>query len=414
MKTEIIAVGTELLLGQIVNSNAAFLSEQLNAIGFPVYYHSVVGDNPHRLQQQLEIARSRSDIIVLTGGLGPTKDDLTKDTLGQFLGLELILDAKAMKHVQSFFTHRRIKISSNNERQAMVIEGSEVFPNDHGLAVGIAIEKDHKHYLMFPGPPKELKPMFEHYAQAYLRSLRSEETIIYSRVMRFCGIGESMLEEKLQDVMDEQSNPTIAPLAKQGEVTLRLTSWASDEQSAQLLMEPIIEEIIQRVGIYHYGWDEEQLEEVFVHALAQKKWTLATAESCTGGLISHSITTVDGVSHVFVGGIVCYTTKVKEEAVGLSKDIIRNDGVISKAAAKGLAEAIRTRFQSDIGLSITGVAGPDKQESKPVGLIYIGLALPDRTVVHEMRLAGTREMIQTRAAKLAIFHAWREISKKQE
>ena len=243
MKAEIIAIGTELLLGQIANTNAQYISEQLAMFGIPVYYHTVVGDNPQRILAQLEISAQRSDILIFTGGLGPTKDDLTKETIAQFINRSLELDQKSMTQIQDFFETRNVVMTENNSRQAMVIEGAHIFQNNHGLAPGMAVEDRQKHYLLFPGPPKELKPMFTEYAIPYLVELLPEKHIVHSKVMRFIGIGESTLETELQDLIDNQSNPTIAPLAKEGEVTLRLTSLAKSIDEAEQMMKEVIIEI---------------------------------------------------------------------------------------------------------------------------------------------------------------------------
>lgn len=411
MKAEIIAIGTELLLGQIANTNAQFISEQLAALGIPVYFHTVVGDNPTRLRAQLEISTKRSDILIFTGGLGPTKDDLTKDTIASFIHRSLVVDEEGLEQVVSFFRKRNVPMTDNNIKQAMVIEGATVFPNKTGLALGMAVHNEGKHYLLFPGPPNELKPMFIHYAVPYLRQIVPEANVVYSKVMRFCGIGESALEKELEDLIDAQENPTIAPLAKQGEVTIRLTSFAKNKEEAEQSMQDTIKEITSRVGEYLYGWDDDTLESVACSLLKKRKWTLAAAESCTGGLFSHSICTISGASEVFKGSVVCYTNEIKEEIVGVPKSVLLKEGAVSSSTACFLAQGVKERFHSDVGLSITGVAGPATQEGKPVGLVYIGMHLPSGEVVKELRLAGDRNSIQVRASKLALFYLIKELQK---
>lgn len=409
MRAEIIAVGTELLLGQIVNANARFLSEELNALGIPVYFHAVVGDNRDRLRAQLEIASSRSDLILLTGGLGPTADDVTKEVVASHLNRRLVLDQKAMAAIERFFSRRGVPMTENNKRQALVVEGSTVFANETGLAPGMGIEHHGKHYLLFPGPPKELEPMFINKARPYLINLLPERSIVFSRVMKFCGIGESALETKLKDLIDQQTNPTLAPLAKDGEVTLRLTCRAKSRQEAETLMADLIGEIRKRVGHYQYGWDEDTLESVLVDRLREKGCTVATAESCTGGLISHAISRISGASQVFKGGIVCYTNQVKQEQVGVPAEVLQRHGAVSEEAARLLAQGVCHKLQADLGLSVTGVAGPTQQEGKPIGLVYVGIADHNKSKVHTLQLSGRRQQIQERAAKMALYYLLKHV-----
>lgn len=412
MKAEIIAVGTELLLGQIANTNAQFLSEELNALGFSVYFHSVVGDNAERLKRQLEIASGRSQLIVLTGGLGPTADDITKEVVASFIGRRLVTDEKALKAIERFYRERQVKMTENNKRQALVLEGSHIFPNETGLAPGMAAEHEGVHYLLFPGPPKELKPMFLKHARPYLLKLSPDQGIVFSRVMRFCGIGESALESMLQDLIDTQSNPTIAPLAKEGEVTLRLTCHSPTREQAERSIAALAEEILKRVGQYHYGWDEQSLEEVLVCRLKEKGWSVATAESCTGGLVSHMISRVAGASQVFRGGIVSYTNEIKQKHLQIPEEVLNRYGAVSEETARMMAAHVRQSFDADFGLSITGVAGPTQQEEKPIGLIYMGIASHNKEKVIPLHLMGERQVIQERAAKLALFHLIKETERK--
>jgi nicotinamide-nucleotide amidase len=411
MKAEIISIGTELLLGQITNTNAQFISEQLAILGVPVYYHSVVGDNRDRFIAQLEISAARSDILIFTGGLGPTKDDLTKETLAHFLGCGLALDQQAMEQITRFFQSRKIHMTENNQRQALVLEGAHILPNETGLAPGMAKESNGQHFILFPGPPKELQPMFLNQAVPYLQSILPEKKVVYSKVMRFCGIGESALETQLQDLIDQQSSPTLAPLAKEGEVTLRLTSYTSSVDEAEKEMNEVINEITSRVGEYLYGWDDDSLEGVLVQLLAQKGLSLSTAESCTGGLLGHHITKVPGASKVFFGGAICYTNQAKYEQVDVPLQLLEKEGAVSALTAQALAYHVKQKFHSSVGISITGVAGPDSQEDKPIGLVYIGISLPDRTLVKEVHLGGHRQTIQSRATKLALYYTIIELKK---
>lgn len=411
MKAEIIAIGTELLLGQIVNTNAQFISEQLAHLGVPVYYHSVVGDNRDRLLAQLEISVTRSDILIFTGGLGPTKDDLTKETIAHFLDTRLLMDQQAMEKITQFFQKRKIFMTENNQRQALVLEGSHILQNETGLAPGMALEWQGKHFILFPGPPNELHPMFLNHASHYLQNILPYKKVVYSKVMRFCGIGESALETKLQDLIDHQTSPSLAPLAKEGEVTLRLTSYTSDQEEAELEMSSLIQEISSRVGEYLYGWDDDSLESVLVGLLAEQGMTLSIAESCTGGLLSHSITKVAGASQVFLGGVVCYSKQSKHDQLHVPQDVLEQNGAVSASTARSLADEVKKKFGSHIGVSVTGVAGPHMQEEKPIGLVYIGISLPTRTLVKEVKLVGNRLAIQTRAVKTALYYLLKEIKR---
>jgi nicotinamide-nucleotide amidase len=406
MKAEIIAVGTELLLGQIVNTNAQFLSEQLAALGIPVYFHSVVGDNAERLQQQLTLSTARSSLIFITGGLGPTKDDLTKETLSSFTNLPLVVDRQAMENIEHYFAQRQRRMTENNRRQALVLEGATIFPNETGLAPGMAIETKSCTYLLFPGPPSELIPMFERYAIPYLQGKRADSSVVHSKVMRFCGIGESELETRLQDLIEQQTSPTIAPLAKEDEVTLRLTSRARSIADAEAEMREVIDEVRKRVGEYLYGWDQDTLEQVIISEFKQRAYTLATAESCTGGRIGALLTSVHGASDVFLGSMICYSNQVKRELLQIPQQMLEQYGAVSEQVAARLAENVSQMFGATFGLSVTGVAGPSMLEDQPVGLVYIGISHAGQSTVQTLRLAGDRESIQRRAAKYALYALW--------
>jgi len=413
MKAEIIAVGTELLLGQIANTNAQFLSQKLAEVGVNVYYHTVVGDNYERLSSVIRETSSRSDLIIFTGGLGPTKDDLTKETVADFLGKQLVTDSLAMERINAFFQQRGIKMTENNRKQALVVEGSTVFNNDHGMAPGMAVSHNQKTYILLPGPPSELYPMFNQYVFPYLVSLRPDKQVFHSKVLRFFGIGESALEESIIDLIDGQTNPTIAPYAKEFEVTLRITAKAATADEAEKLIVPVEQEIRNRVGQYIYAVGELSLHEVLVNELSAHKETVAVAESCTGGYLSSQITSVPGSSAVFSGGVVCYTNQVKHVLLGVPMDVLESDGAISERTAALLAENVRARFHTTYGISITGVAGPDSAEGKPVGLVYIGIASEGKpTEVKMLQLAGRRQAIIGRAAKFAQAYALQRIKER--
>ncbi|KNB72804.1 competence/damage-inducible protein A [Brevibacillus reuszeri] len=407
MRAEIIAVGTELLLGQIANTNAQFLSQKLADIGVGVYFHTVVGDNMERLLQVIRLAASRSDLVIFTGGLGPTQDDLTKESVAQHVGVGLETNLEAMKRIEDFFLQRGIVMTENNRKQALVLAGSHVFSNDFGMAPGMAIRHDSSTFVLLPGPPSELYPMVERHVMPYLIGLLPQKQVFHSHVLRFYGIGESALEEHLLDLIEKQDNPTIAPYAKEFEVTLRITARASSTEEGEALILPVEKEIRDRVGQYVYGMGEDSsLHDVLVTELGQRGETIACAESCTGGTLASLITSVSGSSAVFGGGIVCYTNEVKHQVLGVPEEVLHTVGAISEETAKLLAENVRVKLGTTYGVSVTGVAGPDPSEGKPVGLVYVGIAAEGKpTVVKELRLAGRRHAIVGRAAKFALFYA---------
>ncbi|HJV45381.1 MAG TPA: competence/damage-inducible protein A [Bacillota bacterium] len=409
MKAEIIAVGTELLLGQIANTNAQYISKKLAELGIDVYYHTVVGDNVGRLNEVVLLANSRSELIIFTGGLGPTKDDLTKETIARGMGKQLVQDDFAMKQIEAYFLRRGITMSENNRKQALVIEGSTIFPNDHGMAPGMATGTNGIHYLLFPGPPRELIPMFESYAVPYLQSLSNVHLILHSKVLRFYGIGESLLEEKLMDLIDGQSNPTIAPYAGEAEVTIRLTAKASNIEQANQMIAIVEKQIEERVGEFIYGYNDDSLPQVVFSKLKQNSWKLALAESCTGGLVSRMITAIPGSSEIYSGGVVCYSADVKQNVVGVPEETIHQYGTVSEETALAMANKIRMLMNADIGLAITGVAGPNESEGKPVGLVYIGISSSKGDKVYKLNLSGTREGIQIRAAKYGFYYLFSDM-----
>jgi nicotinamide-nucleotide amidase len=409
MKAEIIGVGTELLLGQIVNTNARFISEKLAEIGIDVLYHTVVGDNPARLVSVIETAQSRANLIIFTGGLGPTKDDLTKETISRCVGKPLVEDTKAMQYIEAYFERRGIPMTENNRKQALVLSASNVLPNDQGMAPGMAVKHEGICYILLPGPPREMVPMFENYAVPFLLSLISDSHIVHSKVLRFFGIGESALEEQLMDLIDSQSNPTIAPLAKDSEVTLRITAKAKNLPEAIAMITGVEAKIEERVGEFIYGYDLDSLPSVLVDQLEKRKLSFALAESCTGGLASRMVTGVPGCSSVYQGGVVCYTKLVKQRVLGVPSVILEQHGAVSEESARAMASQVRELMSASLGIAITGVAGPESAEGKPVGLVYIGLSSAEAEKVFEVKLSGTRDMIQARAAKYALFYALQEL-----
>ncbi|MBE3553541.1 MAG: competence/damage-inducible protein A [Thermicanus sp.] len=413
MRAEILAVGTELLMGQIANTNAKYLSERLAELGINVYYHGVVGDNLGRIVDYLEQAKKRSDILLITGGLGPTEDDLTKNALAQFLKKNLVVDEESLKKIESYYRQRRLPMTPNNLRQAEVLEGATVFPNRTGLAAGMGMMEGGIHYLLFPGPPSEMIPMFKEYGIPYLRRIHPESGSLYSRVLRFFGIGESALVTELKDLISGQTDPTIAPYAKEAEVTLRLTTRAKSKEEADGRLDPLEREILSRVGSYYYGEGEEgSIEQVLFETLLHRGKTLATAESLTGGRIGELITALPGASKVYKGGAIVYTLEAKEILLNIPRDLLSTEGAVSAACAMEMADQVRRRLKADYGLSVTGVAGPDSQEEKPIGLVYVGFSEKNRHETMEFVFAGSREGIQLRAAKTAMFQLWKRIKER--
>jgi nicotinamide-nucleotide amidase len=418
MKAEIIAVGTELLLGQIVNSNAQFLSIELAAIGIDVYFQTVVGDNSSRLQQAIEIAQSRADVIIFTGGIGPTEDDLTKDALAASLGRTLHIDRLAMDHVQRFFDDRKIVMTENNRKQALIIEGTTPLPNEIGLAVGIAFEQEKKYYIVLPGPPREMKPMFVDKAVPWLQQhALTTEMPLYSKMLKFAGIGESLLEDKLIDLIHSQTDPTIAPYAKEGEVTVRISTKASSEHEAFKKLDILEKQIKEILPDHLYANIDVPLEQLIVDWMADAGLTLSAAESCTGGLLMESITNIPGSASMFAGGIVCYSNDLKKKLLNVPSAYLEGPdapGAVSREVAEVLADQVRMIADSDFGLSVTGVAGPGYSERKPVGLVFIGLAERGRkTEVYELNLKGTRENIRLRTVKALLYRLWRRLEERK-
>ncbi|OWA33826.1 competence/damage-inducible protein A [Saccharibacillus sp. O16] len=414
MKAEIIAVGTEILLGQIVNTNAQYLSQELAGIGIDVYFQTVVGDNKARLKQAIELAKSRADVLVFSGGIGPTQDDLTKDAIAEVLGRELRTDRPAMDKITEFFAGRGVAMTDNNKRQALVIEGCTPLPNETGLAVGVAISDENHHYIVLPGPPSELKPMFEQEAKPWLlHQVLTDEMPLYSRILKFAGIGESALEDKLLDLIDAQTDPTIAPYAKEGEVAIRLSTKAENIQQANSKLTSLEVQIQSRLAEYMYASSDVPLEEAVVKMMGDLGLTVSAAESCTGGMVMQSLTTVPGSAAMLRGGIVCYSNEMKEKLLNVPHEYLEGmdaPGAVSPEVARVLAEQMRMIADSDFGISVTGVAGPGFSERKPAGLVYIAIAERNgETEVHELRIKGNRETIRRRSTKTLLYRLWRRL-----
>ncbi|MFS8651600.1 MAG: competence/damage-inducible protein A [Caldibacillus sp.] len=409
MDAEIIAVGSELLLGQITNTNARFLSEQLARLGINVYYHTVVGDNPGRLKRAIQIAQERADLIVFSGGLGPTKDDLTKEVIAETIGVGLEEDQEAMNYIEKYFRVRNMPMTPNNRKQANILQGATVLPNETGMAPGMALKKDGIIYMLYPGPPSELEPMFLKYGRRFLLRELNKIERIESRVLRFFGIGEALLEAELEDLIANQSNPTIAPLAGDGDVTVRLTAKGDDDAERKEMLDRLEKEILRRVGSYFYGYDDTNLFVELARTLEEKKLTLAVAESLTGGYFQEKVTDIPGASRWFKGGIVSYTNEVKQNVLNVREETLNREGAVSAACAQEMAANVKRILDADVGISFTGVAGPDPSEGKEPGTVFCGLALADDVKSFQFHFSGNREAIRRRAVHHGAWLALREL-----
>ena len=401
---ELIAVGTELLLGNIANTDAQFLSQQLSALGINVYYHTVVGDNPQRLRAAVELAKTRADILITTGGLGPTCDDLTKNVLAACFGKALVFHAPSARRIEGYFRqlHANRPMTENNYQQAMLPEGCDVLDNDWGTAPGVTFEAEGVRVIMLPGPPRECRAMFTHRALPYLRKL--SDGVIASRTVKLFGIGESAMEAQLRDEMNAMTNPTLAPYAKEGECELRITAHAADEAAAYALIDPVAERLKARFGPLVYGVDVPSLEGAVLALLKEKGLTFGCAESCTGGLIAKRITDLPGASAAFRGGVVSYATEVKHTVLGVDQALLDQYGAVSAPVAAAMAEGARRVLGCDVAVASTGVAGPEADErGNPVGLVYLALAAPEGVWVRKTQ-QNLRE--RPRIRHIAASHAF--------
>lgn len=399
MDGELISVGTEILLGNITNTNAAFLSEMCARLGINLYYHTVVGDNEERLKETLKRACGRSQVVLVTGGLGPTEDDITKETAAAVLGCKLVEDVHTKKRIEAFFKkHSKFqdgkKIPENNWKQAMVPKGAKVIDNQNGTAPGLILEQDGTVLILLPGPPNEMKPMFEESVYPYLH--KNQPEIIYSQMVKICGIGESQVEEKIKDLLRKQKNPTIAPYAKTGEVHLRITAKAKDEKEAKKMCKPIVRELKGRFGKNIYTTEENKtLEEAVVELLASQNLTLATAESCTGGMLAARIVNVPGASRILKEGFVTYSDRAKRKRLLVKKGTLAREGAVSGKTAKEMAKGGCFVSGADVCISITGIAGPDGgSKEKPVGTVFMACCYQGEVNIKEFHFSGSRSKIR--------------------
>lgn len=409
MQAELVIIGTELLLGEIVDTNAQFLAQRLSEYGINLYYKSTVGDNWLRIVETLSRALSRSDIVIISGGLGPTDDDLTRAAVAAVTNRPLVLDEKALSTIEAYFRHRygEGQMPSNNRKQAYLPQGAHIMPNTRGTAPGFILEHNGRAIAALPGVPVEMEAMFEGSLLPYLQEKYDREVIV-TRNLSFTGIGESALEELVKDIIASQSNPTIAPYASQGAVRIRLTARASFEDEAEALIEPVAREIASRTAEYLYSTSGQSLEEVIGECLRSQGRTLAVAESCTGGMVGHRITNIPGSSEYFLRGYIVYSNEAKISDLGVNEDTIKQYGAVSPQTAREMAEGVRRKAGTDFGVAITGIAGPGGgTPEKPVGLVYISLASPGDTIVERHQFTGSREQIKQRSAQAALTLLWK-------
>ena len=398
MVVELISVGTELLLGNIVNTNTQFLAEKCALLGLTMYHQVTVGDNHDRLAEVIRTALKRSDVIILTGGLGPTEDDLTKEVCAEVMGFPLVEDTHTHERIEEYFRNNIYKvIPDNNWKQAIVPAGCIVLDNDNGTAPGLILEKYGKSAILLPGPPNELYPLFMNQVYPYLQKLQPE--VIRSQMVKICGVGESQVEDKILDLIDKQQNPNIATYAKTGEVHIRVTAKAATEEDAKKLVKPVVKEIKNRFGDYVYSTKEEEtLEQAVVRLLKKYELTVTTAESCTGGLLAGRIINVPGASEVYNEGFITYSNKAKRKYLDVSKSTLKKYGAVSEQTAREMATGGVFATDSDACVAVTGLAGPDGgSEEKPVGLVYIATYMKDKVNVQKYQFKGNRAKIREQA-----------------
>ena len=409
MSTELISVGTEILLGNIVNTNSAYLSEKCALLGLNVYYQDVVGDNEGRMRDVICTALNRSDVVILTGGLGPTEDDITKEVTADLMGMPLEEDSHSRKLIDKYLkeyekNNPQRRITKNNYKQAMVPKGAIVLDNHNGTAPGLILEKKGKTAILLPGPPNEMKPMFEEYIVPYLQ--KNQPEIIVSQMVKISGIGESQVAEEIQDLIEKQTNPTIAPYAKTGEVHLRVTASAENEKTCKKLIKPVVKELKKRFGENVFATDESKtLEEAVIDLLKEKDLKLSLAESLTGGMIAQRIVNVSGASEVFGYGFVTYSNKAKHKCLGVKKSTLKEQGAVSAKCAREMAKGACKASGADISISVTGLAGPGGgTKETPVGTVFMGCCYEGRTIAKEFHFTGNRMRIreQTTAHALAM------------
>lgn len=401
MKAEIIAIGTEILLGDIVNTNAQYIAKRLAEMGIFVYHQTVIGDNPQRIKEAYKTAFDRVNLVITTGGLGPTKDDMTKEMAGEYFNKKMLLDEEALKEIEGYFSFRKQGMAQGNKKQAYLPQGSKILKNPNGTAPGCLIEEDDKILILLPGPPREMIPMFKDSVIPYLSQY--QEGILYSKVLRICGIGESSMEEEIRDLIDDQSNPTIAPYAKEGEVTIRMTARAKDKEEAKKLIKPLESKVKQRLEKYIYGEGDTSLEEVIGKLLINNNLTISIAESCTGGLLAGRLINYPGISSVFRQGLITYSNNSKVKLLGVKEETLEKYGAVSKETAYEMAEGVAKFSDTDTGIAVTGIAGPGGgSKEKPVGLIYLGIYIKGQVYTRELFFKGDRQKLRNYGVNQAL------------
>ncbi|MBD7916535.1 competence/damage-inducible protein A [Clostridium sp. Sa3CUN1] len=401
MKAELISIGTEILLGDIVNTNAQFLAKELALLGIDVYYQSVIGDNEERILKAFKEAFDRCDIIITTGGLGPTQDDLTKELGAKYFNKKMILHEPSLEWIKKYLDINNEEVLEANKNQAYFPEGSIILPNENGTAPGAIISENNKTLIILPGPPKEMKSMFSNHVTKYLSKLTKD--IIKSKTLRIFGIGESLMAKKLDDIIKNSKNPTVAPYAKEYEVTLRITAKEKSEDKCDELIKNKVDQIKGIIGEYIYGEDEVSLEEVVAKLLCDKKLSISTAESCTGGMISSTLIEYPGISEIFKEGVVTYSNESKIKRLGVKEETLNKFGAVSEETAREMVIGIAEGLNTDIAISSTGIAGPGGgTKDKPVGLVYIGIYIKGNVKVEKLNLRGDREAVRKKATLSAL------------
>lgn len=402
MTVELICVGTELLLGNIVNTNAAYLAEKCAGLGLTCYFQTVVGDNGKRLGEVLKTALGRSEVIILSGGLGPTEDDLTKETAAEVCGKKLVLHEPSKKAIKKYFEKKGIKPTENNWKQAMLPEGCIVLDNHNGTAPGVIMELENAKVVLLPGPPNELCPMFEESVEPYLAGLTAQ--VICSQTVKICGVGESRAETMVKDLIDAQTNPTIATYAKTGEVHIRVTASAVDRKGAMKLIKPVVKELKSRFGNEIYSTEEDTtLEKAVIDLLQANDLTVTCAESCTGGLLSARLINVPGASEVYKSGVITYSNKAKRRFLNVKKSTLQKCGAVSEQTAEEMAKGAALLLKADAAVAVTGLAGPDGgTEDKPVGLVYIACSVKGKVTVKRYHFSGSRSKVRESAVSAAL------------
>lgn len=398
MKAEIITVGTEILLGDILNTNCRYLSRELAAMGIEMYYQITVGDNEERLLKTLEESLNRSDIVICTGGLGPTEDDITKEVCAKYFGYKLELHKPSLDAMIERFKHMNRVPTKNNEKQAYFPKEAYILKNDNGTAPGCIMEKEGKMIVVLPGPPKEMESMFENYVKPYLSKLTDD--VIESEVLRIIGVGESKVENDILDIIDSQTNPTIATYAKGYECTLRITAKAKSVEEAKELIKPMSDEMKRRFGQSLYATGETSIEEVVAKMLVENNLKIAVAESCTGGMVSASLINYPGISSVFMEGCVTYSNEAKMKSLGVKKETLDVYGAVSDKCAKEMACGVAARYNTNVGIATTGIAGPGGgTDEKPVGLVYFGIYINGKVITKKYVFNGDRQGVRERATR---------------